>query len=391
MKRIFAHGPTYFANRDSSPLMRSPSGRGRQWLKLGEYLFLVIAALFLGRAALSYGRLRIVQMYEAWQFDHDMPQQAASTGRTAQMPQASLPAPRVEEGQLLGRLEIPRIGISAMVLEGDDDDILAKSAGHVPSTALPGEMGNFVIAAHRDTLFRGLRNIREDDTITFSTTSGTHAYRVESIEKVSPNDVEVLKASATPTLTLVTCYPFNFIGHAPLRFVVKAAEIDATPGIGSEVLTANSAPAGDGANDLTPHLNPLERTAHPRLVASLGPDDEAALQSPSSNANSPDENSSIAAHASLKPGPSPKHGIQAANVASTYSAPPDRSHADSIRTPRKSAANEEAMNKSSQDEDQPPDASMSHRAGKLSKVRAWLGAIPAHFKKRHSEETSADD
>ena len=102
-----------------------------------------------------------------------------------------------------------------MVLEGDGDGVLQKAVGHVPTTAFPGGPGNVVIAGHRDTFFRALRKIRNDDDIIFTTTQGTYNYQVASIEEVGPQDVQVLRASLHPTLTLVTCYPFDYIGPAP--------------------------------------------------------------------------------------------------------------------------------------------------------------------------------
>jgi len=127
-------------------------------------------------------------------------------------------------GALLGRMEIPKLGISIMVLEGDGVDVLQKAVGHVPTTAFPGEPGNVVLAGHRDTFFRALRKIRRDDEITFTTAQGVYNYQVGSIEEVGPQDVQILKASLHPTLTLVTCYPFDYIGPAPERFVVQAWE-----------------------------------------------------------------------------------------------------------------------------------------------------------------------
>jgi LPXTG-site transpeptidase (sortase) family protein len=123
---------------------------------------------------------------------------------------------------IIGRMEIPRVGISAVVLEGDAADILSKAVGHVPTTALPAAPGNVVIAGHRDTFFRNLRKIRKDDEITFTTTQGVYNYRVGLIETVGPRDVQVLQPSDHSTLTLITCYPFDFIGPAPQRFIVKA-------------------------------------------------------------------------------------------------------------------------------------------------------------------------
>jgi sortase A len=122
----------------------------------------------------------------------------------------------------MGRLTIPERGISVMVLEGVEDDILDIGAGHVPGTPLPGSDGNFAVAAHRDTFFRELRNIRAGDTIRFSTHEGTFRYFVTTTEIVEPSETRVLKFHGGAELTLITCYPFSFVGAAPQRFIVHA-------------------------------------------------------------------------------------------------------------------------------------------------------------------------
>jgi len=123
---------------------------------------------------------------------------------------------------VVGRLEIPRLGLKTMVLEGISQRTLALAVGHVPGTAAPGQAGNVGLAGHRDTFFRGLRNIRQEDTITLRTLDGAYEYRVRSYEVVDATDTEVLRQSATSDLTLVTCYPFSYVGPAPERFVVHA-------------------------------------------------------------------------------------------------------------------------------------------------------------------------
>ena len=127
-----------------------------------------------------------------------------------------------EPHSVLGRLEIPRVNLSVMVLEGDDDHDLLVAAGHIPGTALPGTPGNVAIAGHRDTFFRALRKIQNNDLITFTTPDGSYEYVVESTKITGPSDVSVLNASGTDYLTLVTCYPFSYIGSAPERFIVRA-------------------------------------------------------------------------------------------------------------------------------------------------------------------------
>ena len=125
-------------------------------------------------------------------------------------------------GTLLGSISIPRLNVSSAVVEGTDDHTLALSVGHIPGTAVPGREGNVVLAGHRDSFFRGLRNIRNRDEILLTTSGGTDLYEVESTRIVSPEDVYVLNDVGRPLLTLVTCYPFYYVGSAPKRFIVQA-------------------------------------------------------------------------------------------------------------------------------------------------------------------------
>lgn len=130
-------------------------------------------------------------------------------------------------GSVLGRIEISAIGVEAMIVEGIDAKTLRRGVGHFPGTPLPGQQGNVAIAGHRDTFFRALRNIREDHEITLETLNGTWRYRVDSTQVVDPGDVYVLDNSTEAILTLVTCYPFNFVGPAPRRFIVRAHRLSA--------------------------------------------------------------------------------------------------------------------------------------------------------------------
>ena len=125
-------------------------------------------------------------------------------------------------GELVGRMEIPRLKISVAVAEGTDAATLRRAAGHILGTSLPGQAGNIGIAGHRDSLFRPLRNARRGDIIMLVTSLGKYRYRVVSTTIVHPSDVAVLKADGHEILTLVTCYPFYFIGPAPDRFIVRA-------------------------------------------------------------------------------------------------------------------------------------------------------------------------
>ena len=125
----------------------------------------------------------------------------------------------------MGEIELTRVGVTAMILEGTYDRTLRRAVGHIPGTPKPGQSGNVGIAGHRDTFFRALRNVRQDDEITLMTLEGSYRYRVDSIKVVGPNDTEVLDNSGDDILTLVTCYPFYFVGPAPRRFIVRAQRI----------------------------------------------------------------------------------------------------------------------------------------------------------------------
>jgi sortase A len=122
----------------------------------------------------------------------------------------------------LAILRIPGIGLEVPVLEGVDDLTLNRGVGRIPDTARPGEPGNAGIAGHRDGFFRGLKDVAVGDPIEIETISSRQTYRIEKISIVSQTDVDVLDATPAPTLTLVTCYPFYFVGSAPQRYIVSA-------------------------------------------------------------------------------------------------------------------------------------------------------------------------
>ena len=126
---------------------------------------------------------------------------------------------------LIGRIEIQRLGVEAIVIEGTSRSTLRRAVGHIAGTALPGEIGNIGISGHRDTFFRPLRNIRQNDIITLTTLSGEFRYRVVSTRIVAPLAIDVLNSGKDEVLTLVTCYPFYFLGSAPDRFIVRAERV----------------------------------------------------------------------------------------------------------------------------------------------------------------------
>jgi sortase A len=180
----------------------------------GMLLWLGVAALVYAGGAAAYAGM--YQRYQSWKFGQEV---TAPKGIT---PVLAEEAVDLREGDLLGKLEVPRIGISVMVFQGMDENTLLVGAGHVPGTPLPGAEGNVAIAAHRDTFFRKLKGIVPGDSIQVVTLRGTYEYIVDSTEIVAPENTQVMESRARPELTLITCYPFYFVGPAPKRFIVHA-------------------------------------------------------------------------------------------------------------------------------------------------------------------------
>lgn len=133
---------------------------------------------------------------------------------------------RRQSPSALARIEIPRVGIRAIVADGADESTLSRAVGRVPNSARPGQIGNTVLAGHRDTFFRGLRDVRLNDRIRIVEPAGTYEYKVQSVMVVDPEDTAVLKSKGAEELTLVTCYPFRFVGPSPDRFIVKAVRVN---------------------------------------------------------------------------------------------------------------------------------------------------------------------
>jgi sortase A len=187
---------------------------------MSQVLF-VAGCLALGFCALAYLDAALYQANANWKFDR-----LPSLGSAATL--TPPPALRVlaAEGSPLSRIAIPRLALSVMVSEGIRPYTLARAAGHIPGTAFPDERGNVGIAGHRDTFFRKLSEIRTDDLITLTTPAGSYRYSVEWTRVVGPEDVAVLEPSRAAVLTLVTCYPFTYVGPAPQRFIVRARRMD---------------------------------------------------------------------------------------------------------------------------------------------------------------------
>lgn len=180
-------------------------------------MLLIVGVITLGYYVTVQAEAYLYQQYENRELD------AILASREAALPTAPFVRPRPATGSALGRIEIPRLKVSAVVRAGSDARTLQLAVGHIPGTAFPGEPGNVGLAGHRDTFFKRLRDVESGDEIRVVTPEGTFSYLVERTNIVEPGDVWVLDPTPTPALTLVTCYPFSYVGSAPQRFIVRAA------------------------------------------------------------------------------------------------------------------------------------------------------------------------
>jgi sortase A len=241
-------------NRKRASTVNIPS----RTLRMVRIVLLILGVAGSGYYLYTLADQYIYQAYENWAFDQQIGGRPsvvfgdylrektafgflAGSKKPVATPQVGPVRPRVTgvarpaAGALLGRVTIARLNLAAVVREGVDAGTLSTAVGHVPSTALPGEAGNLAIAAHRDTLFRALKDIQLGDVVTFQSPQDTYTYQVEATQIVNPSDVRVLAAdgggliqqakgahAAQPLLTMITCYPFYYVGSAPKRFIVEA-------------------------------------------------------------------------------------------------------------------------------------------------------------------------
>jgi sortase A len=195
-----------------------------RWIRV---LFLALGATMLGFVGYSFLDVTVFQAYQNWRLDRALTNLRSGPGTTGTTPAlissaaAAVRAPATP-GTALGRIQISRIDVSVIIVEGTDEVSLRRAVGHISGTALPGEQGNVGLAGHRDTFFRSLRKIRQKDDITLTTVNGVYHYQVDSMKVAAPTDGDVLIDSGGSVLTLVTCYPFYFVGSAPNRFIVRA-------------------------------------------------------------------------------------------------------------------------------------------------------------------------
>jgi len=195
----------------------APARRSSRLLTWIAYLFVIA-----GGAALGWCAAVLTDSYITQRLAREKLESKPSTGIST-LPSVPKPHLFVEPGTPLAELSIPRLGLSTVVLEGSDEHTLRNGVGHIEYTSFPGESGNVAIAGHRDSFFRPLRNIQVGDDIMLETPGERVHYRVSSFRVVDPSEVSVVHPTPSPTLTLVTCYPFYFVGSAPNRFIVQAS------------------------------------------------------------------------------------------------------------------------------------------------------------------------
>ena len=191
--------------------------RAASWI---ESFLWMIGCAALGYCAFIWGRA---------QYDQAQGNRMIDQGQFVEQHQSDVKV-RPAAGSLVGRIEIPRLKLSAVIFEGTDDATLDRGVGHLTGSATPGEPGNLVLAGHRDTFFRPLKKIREGDEIQVTGPEGPVRYKVEFTQIVAPEATEVLRPTGGSTLTLITCYPFRYVGNAPDRFIVRGQKVDKEAG-----------------------------------------------------------------------------------------------------------------------------------------------------------------
>ena len=224
-----------------NPAVPPPSTRRLEWL------LAAVALLCLGLWSWAQIDASAYNIVQNWRLDGLLAKRALLRSRPSSVRTAVATRDEAAASGLVGRIDIPRLGIHVTVSEGIDSRTLRRALGHVPKTAFPGEPGNVVIAGHRDSWFGRLREARPGDRVCITTPDGVFEYRVDSRDVVQPERTEVMAPTNTPTLTLITCYPFHYLGPAPERFVVRARQVpesDEDSGTKDRCNAPASTPAG---------------------------------------------------------------------------------------------------------------------------------------------------
>src|SRR4051812_599894 len=172
-------------------------------------VFRIVERVLFGIAGIAFGWYAAVNMAAV----HEQDALSSELDRArATVQSVSSARKRPAPHAVVGRIELRRLQLTAVAREGVDTRTLRGAVGHVPGTALPGETGNAAFAAHRDTFFRPLKGVRVGDEVTITAPRGVYRYIVTSTRIVEPSEISVLDPSAGKTLTLVTCYPFDYVG-----------------------------------------------------------------------------------------------------------------------------------------------------------------------------------
>jgi sortase A len=210
--------------------------RGLKVFRLAEVALLLLGVSLLGIASagtVSRWKYQSEQERVLFEGGPAIPLPVADTSSRLSMPhpeaerqKAPPPVATPRRPEAFARLEIPRLGVKAIVKEGDDAKTLLRAVGLVPGSARPGEEGNIVLAGHRDTFFYPLQDVRTGDRIRLVVPPHTYRYEVGSVRIVEPTETSVLQSRGMEELTLVTCYPFHFVGPAPQRFIVSATRVN---------------------------------------------------------------------------------------------------------------------------------------------------------------------
>lgn len=198
--------------------MKFASEGSRVWVRWLERVALLVAVVCLGWVAMARIDAAIFERAARASLPAT---ETPSSGSGGELENEPAPA-RLAIGDVVGILDVPRLGLSEVVAEGDEDAILDVAVGHLPDTPLPWQPGNTAMAGHRDGHFRPLKDIAVGDTIRLRTKFGTFTYSVSRTLIVTPDDLTVLAPTPDRSLTLITCYPFSYIGRAPKRFVIQA-------------------------------------------------------------------------------------------------------------------------------------------------------------------------